>query len=173
MTCLNNIPLSALGFSFLAAVVTWDLNFDYAGNKEITHSYYKTVHSAPMPFPLVIPMIIVITFIPLVINLLKSESKLPLNCIEVLRLKFYDILTVILNIPTLYIFIVILTPNQEEQVKYKFDDPKIANNFEINRYWHLVILPLMILSMIIQVLARCSGSESSDEDNEDGKEKRN
>ena len=102
-----------------------------------------------MPFPLIIPGVIVLIFVPLIINL-------------ILKFKALDLLTVVINVPLLYIFVNILIPNQEHQVKYKFNDPSIANNFEVNKYWHLVILPILVLSVFMQLWARCSCGESGE-----------
>ena len=52
-------------------------------------------------------------------------------------------LTVMFNIPTLYIFITILMPNQEKQAKFNFDDVDIVDTFGINKFWHLVVLPIL------------------------------
>ncbi len=138
------IPFSAFGFSFLSAVVVLDLKFDFESNKQITHAYYITHQTAQMPIPLLIPFIIAIIFIPLALNLLIAKNK------------GYDLVTLLLNIPTLYIFIVILVPNQEELVKYSYNDPEIIGNYEVNKDWHMFLLPLLLASMVFQVMARAS-----------------
>jgi len=143
--------LSTLGFTFVAAVVIRDLTFDYQNNKLISHSYYSTVSKAPMPYPLILPTIILLIFIHLIVNI-------------VLKKKFLDILTGLLNLPNLYIFVAKLIPNQEEMVMFNYDDPKISDNYEVNKYWHIILLPLIALSAMCQLVARHSESGFNDDE---------
>ena len=137
---LYNLPLSAFGFCYLFCVVVTDLNFDFQSDSEITYNYYKGMKKASLPLSQMINLSILFAFIPLVINLIKYR-------------RFLDILTVIVASPAFFIFVLILIPNQEKLVSLKESDD-LSVFFQVNSFWHKVLLIQMFLSMIFQILAR-------------------
>ena len=143
---------SILGFMSLFTIVIWDLKYDFADYETSFYYYYGDQTAQPI-FKLYVPILLVLTAISLVSNIIK-------NC------KFTDILTVLVTLPTLYIFAVILIPNQELLGSLTSKDTKVPELCEVNKYFHLVLLPIMFFATVFQTM-------SDKEDNINVKDKTN
>ncbi len=145
----TSFPITGLFFSFMTAILVLDLRHDYCSDINLVQSYYLGVENAPLIFHLVIPIVIVILSISLIINIFRF-------------FRIYDIITMILNIPCLYIFLNILIPNQNQLKLTSVNDSAIFTYVEVNKYWHLVLLIINIVSILLQVLAtRTNGKEKT------------
>jgi len=139
----STLPISAILFSFIAAIVTIDLRHDFTKNPIMSHAYYTGEREAPIIFHLIVPIAILISVCSLIINLVRY-------C------KVLDFLTVLINLPALYIFVGILIPNQDALVLEDSNSDATIKYILVNRQWHLVILVINIFSILLQVLARRS-----------------
>ena len=136
-------PYSAIGFAMLTVVCLWDLFADSSPSNEATYYYYKTNLNLPPHFAIAIPGIIILIMVPQIYNLVKYFN-------------FYDILTALINIPILYGFITVLKPEEEKLITLNMNSTEFQTSKEIIKSWHTILVPLLAVSVILQLFASCS-----------------
>lgn len=145
---MRSIALFSL--SFLLAVIFWDLKFDFALDKSHTLAYYKNMGNVVSPLNLVIPVVIVLLLVSLVYNLTAKR-------------KLFDFVTFLLNVGSLFIYVSILIPNQDELRTLELSNPRFHHNAMVNQKNHLILLGITSASVIMQYLSISSESASRKE----------
>jgi hypothetical protein len=140
--------LSIIGLSSLLTILLWDLKYDHNA-PIVSYAYYQGDRNAETIFKLAIPIIIILSFLPLLINL-------------VFKRKLLDILTFLISLPALYLFTQVLIPNQEKLVVLEVTDPTLSNHYKINKDNHLIVFIIVSACLILQVIAMsCSNCKST------------
>lgn len=130
---------SIIGYSSLLTIVLWDLIFDF-NEKNIAYAYYKGHQLTHEGLKALVPIIIIMTYVPLFIEIFRKKLLL-------------DYLTVLINIPCMYIFFAVLIPNQTELLKLTVDDSKTNHYLDINKQYHLILLGVFFSSLVFQSIS--------------------
>ena len=144
---MYRIPYSAIGFAMLTVIALWDVFADYSPYNEATYHYFKTMRNLPFHFAIVVPGVILVTMIPLFYNLVKY-------------FKFLDILTVFINLPILYAFVKVLIPEEDKLITLNINSSEFQKTKEIIKFWHTLMVPLLIGSIVLQLLASCNSENN-------------
>lgn len=145
-------PFAAIIFAIISTIILWDLKYDLH-SIEAAYRYYYVDQNSEIYFKLFIPVLIVVLAIDLIYNIFKFKKSL-------------DIATALLNIISVFGFILVNIPCQEKIVELGLSRlSEIEEYYEKNKLCHMVLLPVMALSFILQMVS-VSSQDYSEENNE-------